>query len=221
MITNTMIKDALRYIGASKEKDELLIEKVKLTFQDLQKIALPKVVYKSFPIKVEAGCVYFEGTTLSIKSQDLCRIFAHTHTCYILAATLGGRVDQVINRTQRIDMLDAIVLDACASVLVDKVCDDLEAELFEKLVENEYFTMRFSPGYGDVPLECQDGIIQILEAEKRIGVTLTKAKLLFPTKSITALIGISNQKENRAKTCGTCNLVKTCVYRRRGEQCGK
>ena len=117
-------------------------------------------------------------------------------------------------------MLEAMILDSCASVLIDKVCDDAEQEIMQTLRENEYLTMRFSPGYGDVPLEISSEILDILSAQKRIGLTLTKTHMLLPTKSITALIGISNQKENRQKSCGHCNLVKTCYYRRRGERCG-
>lgn len=221
MITNTMVKDALRYIGATKQKDDLLVKKIETTFNKLKTIASPKLIYKKVSINVEEACVYFEGTMLRIESKDLSRIFANAHACYMLAATLGGQVDLAISRMQRIDMLDAVVLDACASVLIDKVCDDLEEELFKSLRENEFFTMRFSPGYGDVSIDYQEDLVNILETEKRIGMALTRSKLLVPTKSITALIGISNQRENRQKTCGTCNLVKTCAYRRRGERCGK
>ena len=117
-------------------------------------------------------------------------------------------------------MLDAVILDACASVLIDKVCDEAESGIIETLKENEFLTMRFSPGYGDVPLETSSDLIDILQATKRIGLSLTKSHMLVPTKSVTAIIGISSQKENRQKSCGACNLVKTCAYRKRGEQCG-
>ena len=51
-------------------------------------------------------------------------------------------------------------------------------------------TGRFSPGYGDMPLDLQGDIIAILEARKWLGLTLSEAKLMSPQKSVTALIGI-------------------------------
>ena len=49
---------------------------------------------------------------------------------------------------------------------------------------------RFSPGYGDLPLEFQRDFFRILRPQRRIGVTLTDACLMVPSKSVTALVGI-------------------------------
>lgn len=42
---------------------------------------------------------------------------------------------------------------------------------------------RFSPGYGDFPLECQGMLLEALEAGKRIGIKLTDS-LLMTLKSV-------------------------------------
>jgi cobalamin-dependent methionine synthase I len=51
-------------------------------------------------------------------------------------------------------------------------------------------TGRFSPGYGDMPLDLQGVILELLEAGKRLGIALGESKLMSPSKSVTALIGI-------------------------------
>ena len=221
MITQNMMDDALRYIGIPKGKaDEQIVDQIKLGFETLQKYIMPKIAYQRVEVKLGGDTVSLCGTSCEVSSKSLNQLFRHSKECVLIAATLGLEVDRQISRYQKLDMLDAMILDSCASVLIDKLCDDAEQEIIQTLKENEYLTMRFSPGYGDVPLELSGEILDILSAQRRIGLTLTKTHMLLPTKSITALIGISNQKENRQKSCGHCNLVKHCNYRRRGERCG-
>lgn len=220
-MTNGMLQDALRYMGVPAEKsDEQSVEKVKSTYNALENIAQPRSIYKRVPISIEGEEVVFENTSLRIQSSDLVKLLKHSKSCYIMGITLGKEVDRQIGIKQRLDMLEALMLDACASVLVEKVCDDIEQEMMESLGINEFLTMRFSPGYGDVPLSAQEGLLDLLEGSKKIGLNLTKTNMLLPTKSITAFIGVSHIKENRQKTCGACNLVKSCAYRKRGERCG-
>lgn len=232
MTTQTMIKEALKFIGMPQNRqgmeqqaelcfsEEQLIQEVKEGFKMLERIAPPRVVYQILDISRTEGMVRLEGTLCQIQSKDLSKLLTNCSQCIIMAATLGLEVDRQISLKQRVDMMEAVILDACASVLIDKVCDDTEAEIMKQLKEGEHFTMRFSPGYGDVPLEVSGELLEILGASKRIGLSLTRSEMLVPTKSITAIVGISHQKENRQKSCGNCNLVRTCAYRKRGEQCG-
>lgn len=221
MITESMRRDALRYIGLPpNQANGELKESVELGFKQLEQIAMPKITYQRVKLLQQENQIILQGTHCHVKSLDLIKLFSHSHECILMAATLGVEVDRQIANRQKINMLDAMILDSCASVLIERLCDEAEAEIMQSLKAGEYLTMRFSPGYGDVPLELSVDLLEILSAQKRIGLTLTKTHMLLPTKSITALIGISNQKENRYKTCGQCNLVKTCMYRGRGERCG-
>ena len=49
---------------------------------------------------------------------------------------------------------------------------------------------RFSPGYGDLPIEIQKDIFRALDCPRRIGLTLNENLLMSPTKSVSAIIGI-------------------------------
>lgn len=220
-IGEIMVKEALRYIGIPKEKaDEDILGKVKNAYAFLNTAVLSKAIYHCVPITKESEGILFEGTSLSIKSQNLKKLFENCDRVYLLAATLGQDLDRKLSITQKVDMLEALVLDACASVWVDRLCDDVEQKIITEIKENEFLTMRFSPGYGDVPLVCQPIILDVLNAHKRLGLTVTKTDMLVPTKSVTAFIGVSHQLEKREKSCGACNLVKSCIYKRRGEKCG-
>ncbi len=80
--------------------------------------------------------------------------------------------------------------------------------------------MRYSPGYGDVDINIQEDLLDMVFASKRVGVSTSRSGMLIPTKSITAFIGISSQKENRMRLCSSCSLSGSCEYRKRGDKCG-
>lgn len=215
------INEALRYIGVPEGKaEEELKEKVRQGFKQLERIGQPKVIYQKLPIKKKENLVIIGSPICQTKSKDINKLLEHCQECIVMAATLGFGVDKEISKLQKVDMVEAMVLDACASVLIDEVCDDTEQEIINNLSKNQFLTMRFSPGYGDTPLELNEAILKLLMAQKRIGLNLTKSHMLIPSKSVTAFIGISNQKEKREKSCNQCHLRNTCSYRKRGERCG-
>lgn len=77
-----------------------------------------------------------------------------------------------------------------------------------------YLRPRFSPGYGDFRLSCQQFFFDALEISKRIGVYLTESFLMVPFKSITAVIGISRDPSQcHINKCMACP-ANNCPFRR-------
>lgn len=70
-------------------------------------------------------------------------------------------------------------MDALASAGIEQVCNRAE-ECFREQLPEVYFTWRFSPGYGDLPLALQPEILQLLDAQKRLGLTVTPEHILIP-----------------------------------------
>lgn len=155
-----------------------------------------------------------------IISRDLSKLFAHCKSCVFSSATLGPEVDRLIARVQKEDMADAVLLDALASAETEYLCDMTEQSVAEKLGEGEYMTMRFSPGYGDVPLDVSGYILSILSVRGGTGISMTKSHMLVPVKSVTAMTGISDRPEPRGRSCDMCCAAESCRYRKRGEFCG-
>ena len=87
------------------------------------------------------------------------------------------------------------------------------AGLLPQLGAGEFLTPPFSPGYGDWSLAAQDRVLDLLQAPKRIGLTLTEGGMLVPEKSITALVGISDRPEEACgQKCMRCNKTD-CPFR--------
>ena len=94
--------------------------------------------------------------------------------------------------------------------LLDKVLPREE----ELKAQNKWLRPRFSPGYGDFDIHHQDDILRMLDTAKKIGLTMTDSYMLTPTKSVTAIIGISDTQEKcHIKGCEACEK-KDCIYRR-------
>ena len=221
MCNSKIIKEVLRYIQMPYEKaDDYIKEQIQVTYKELEQLAQAKWTYEKFPLKKEAKKIWLQGTALEMETEDLAKVLKNSEEVYVLAATLGMQVDQEMSRIQQIDLLKALLLNACANVLIESVCDQIEQDIMQTLPSSCYLTMRYSPGYGDVPLHIQPELLKILDTTRKIGLTTTQAGMLLPMKSVTAFIGLSSVKEDRQKSCRDCFIQGVCAYRRRGEKCG-
>ena len=51
-------------------------------------------------------------------------------------------------------------------------------------------SQRYSPGYRDCSLSIKPAFLAALDATRRVGISLTGANLMVPTKSVTAFVGV-------------------------------
>ncbi len=108
-----------------------------------------------------------------------------------LCGTLGSAFDRWQRARAAVSAAEAYEAQRFGLVEIEKVMDGLEAEARAE-VEKEGLRLapRKSPGYGEMPLEMSREIIARLDATRRIGVALTDALLLVPSKSVTAVCEI-------------------------------
>lgn len=184
--------------------------------------AAPRFVYKLFPLQWQPG-PQLAGTNLTLPGRAVTELLADCGQCLLLAATLGTALDDTIRRTQITDIGRALLLDACASTAIEDICDRIEQQLTNALQAQGYhLTRRFSPGYGDLPLDTQKPLCTALDAARRIGLTVSASNILLPRKSVTAIIGLSTQPQPQtADPCAICPLAAGCIFRQNGKLCGK
>lgn len=208
-------KEAVRYLGYGKTAvDEKTLLMIHESFEELGRISEPKCVYRifelSFPNKEE-----LQICNLHIKSENLYNNLKGCEKVIVFGATLGTAVDRLIRTYELTNIVRAVVMQACAAVMLEEYCDKVQDEIAVNLSAKQlYLRPRFSPGYGDFSILHQQEILNMLEAPKRIGLTMTDGYMLTPIKSVTAIIGVSNTKEPcHRKGCEECTK-KDCVYRR-------
>lgn len=210
------IKEAVRYLGYGRHAvDEKTEELVRDSFKELDRIAKRRIVYRIFELKAPGdGSVEIGG--LRIVSENLAGNMKGCGKAVMLGATLGIEVDLQMKRYSLTDMARAVVLQACAAALLEEFLDDWQ-EGYEKKAEEEgyYLRLRFSPGYGDFAVSHQEDFIRMLESAKKIGLTMTDGYMLTPSKSVTAVIGMSREKiPCHRKGCEECGKAD-CEYRRK------
>lgn len=208
-------KEVLRYLGYGNETADVQVTAViQECWEELERAAVPRFITRDYPLRlckeyeIDASCFQTHSRNLTGNLKDCSQII-------LFAATLGSQVDILIQRYNKLQVSKAVILQAAATAMLEDSCDMWNEELKQSYEEKGlYLRPRFSPGYGDFPLECQSALLGALEAGKRIGITLTDSLLMAPSKSITAVIGVSQIPQAcTVKGCEVCQKTD-CVYRR-------
>ena len=208
-------RELLRYLGCKNgtvpdENTKVLIDQCK---QELEQAASPRVTWREYPLSIQDHVI--DMTCFQTRSKSLERNLKDCEQILLFAATLGSQVDVLLHRYNMIQMSKAVVMQAASVAMLETFGDEENQKLNDAYQEKGwYLRPRFSPGYGDFPLECQRQIAPALELSKRIGVTLTDSLLMAPSKSVTAVIGLSRLPRNcTVQGCEVC-AKRDCAYRR-------
>ena len=111
----------------------------------------------------------------------------------LFACTAGAEMDRRIARAKLSSPAKALLMHAIGAQQVEGGCDRLCRQLAEQFPDKQ-LTDRFSPGYGDLPLEMQKDVMTALDCGRTVGITLTDSLLMTPSKSVTAIIGMKERK---------------------------
>lgn len=209
--------ELLRYLryrgGALPESQEAELSRCEAL---LLRTARPRAVWRLFPLLPDGS---LEGCAYRPRGQDIREHLRGCEAAVLLAATLGAEAEALLRSAQRSSMSEAVILDAAGSAAIENVCDNLCADLAAALAPR-HLTARFSPGYGDLPLEDQGAFFRALDVTRRIGVTLTASNLMLPQKSVTALVGVSAEPLPQRGGCAWCAARESCQMRKEGGNCG-
>lgn len=211
---NRKIREAVRYLGYGRHAiDEQTLALVESSIEELSSRVRERFIYRIFELSQEGEILKIGDW--EIKSKSLSKNMKGCSQVAVFAATLGSMADQLIRRASVAEMAKAVVLQACAAALLEEYCDSCQDQIAQEMAEEgKYLRPRFSPGYGDFDIHHQEMLLKILQADKTIGLTMTKSFMLTPTKSVTALIGISTEQTPcHRQGCEVCEKTD-CAYRR-------
>ncbi|MBR3741783.1 MAG: methionine synthase [Clostridia bacterium] len=213
------VKEALRYAGV-REPDEAALRAIHQAAEQTERHASPRYIYRVFAIVHSETGVSLPDAGLIMPGSLAKTILADCEKAVLLLCTLGTGFDRLLRTAQARDMTQALYIDACGSSYVEQVCDAAEKEIAARH-PGLYLTDRFSPGYDDLPLSLQSEFLRALNGEKRLGVCAGPSYLLNPMKSVTAVIGLSDQPQPaRIRGCAFCAFKQNCTFRERGMTCG-
>ena len=214
------ISEAYRYLGGRGTPDESIESELKRAAALIMENIRPRSVTKVCEIE-RSGALTLKGTQLRLEGKSISALLHDSELCVIFCATIGNNVDDLVRTWLFRDTAFAAMLDACASSAVESFCDSLQGELEdESASQGLYITDRFSPGYGDLPLDVQPEFCSVLDTARKIGVVVGESLLMTPKKSVTAVIGISKNPQKHFTTgCANCERINSCRFRENGVSC--
>lgn len=223
--------EVLRYLGyhTNTRPDEKTSALLKSCTGEILKAARPRSIWSAFEIdtRTEDEVRLLRAGKFILRGQDICRHLEGCSRCVMMAATIGSEVDRLIASAQVLDMLRAVILDCCATAAIEDYCDHIQADIAEWAAgcdEEFEITSRYSPGYGDLPIESQRDWTALLDTSRKIGLAATGRHILIPRKSVTAVIGLyrGHACDSRvAGGCIVCAMRESCPYRKGGKHCGQ
>ncbi|MDR0914234.1 MAG: hypothetical protein LBM65_03620 [Oscillospiraceae bacterium] len=208
---NKTLSDALRYMGVKTNPPPELLTQVAAALDEIKAAARPCNVQREFEAQPCSNGLHILGTSLVLPGEDIknfvfdknkCKALQNTDSntpksstkIKIFAATLGAGVDMLLTRTAALDAAQALVLDACATALIEEYCDTIAP-------------LRFSPGYGDLPIETQPEILNVLNAGRAIGLSCTQNFIMIPRKSVSAIaLADTSCGESLPNKCASCTF---------------
>lgn len=182
--------------------------------------------FAGVPALLDGGpCVALKGCELVLSGSDIVRHLAGASKVALMACTLGMESEREYRRLAAVSPADGMMFGSCCSALVEAAANAVEAQIAEAASREGMVTnWRYSPGYGDLPLDVQPAFLDALDATRRLGINVTPTNMLVPVKSVTAVIGLFDNEsaafESRAgETCASCPAAGDCDFRKRGTTC--
>ena len=203
-------REILRYAGVRSAAPDMLA-----LLEDCLAEVNGKLTYKAcwqiFPI--QKGPETWNLTFTETASASLQKHLRGCDRIAVFAATVGLELDRLIARYGRTSPAKALMLQAIGAERIEALCDLVCLDLAGIAGENGRQTAsRFSPGYGDLPLEMQKDIFRVLDCPRKIGLSLNESLLMSPSKSVTALVGMGEADCEQASGCKTCDK-QNCSFR--------
>ena len=202
-------EEILRYAGARKA-DPALSALLEEALKEAENCLRYKVCWQKLPVSYSDG--ELDLTFGKTGSKSLLRHMDGCSYIILFGATVGIGLDRLIARYGRISPARGLMMQALGAERIEALCDAFCDHLAEEYAPLK-LRQRFSPGYGDLPLQAQRAIFDALQCHKEIGLYLNESLLMSPTKSVTAIVGIGGGETCTPGGCAGCGKTD-CAMRK-------
>ncbi|MDD2618266.1 MAG: vitamin B12 dependent-methionine synthase activation domain-containing protein [Bacteroidales bacterium] len=128
-------------------------------------------------------------------------------TALLFAASLGLGIDQRIRTLSLNRLSEAVVVNAVANAYLEA-----RTELFVKKILPG--AVLFCPGYAGTEPGDNRYILDLLDAQKHLGIYLKESGLMLPEKSMAGIV-VANYRFS----CKSCIIRSKCPYLKQGKTC--
>lgn len=182
--------EILRYLGyrggGLNENDEKKLREAVDITNNTVKISFS---WKLFDIEQIKEGIALTDTSTVLRGESLKKHLKGYSRAVLFCITLGKEFDLSLEKAMIKDSALGVFVNSCGITAVEKAADWLQKEI-DSTVSPMTTGQRFSPGYGDLPLETQKELLSLLDSEKKAGIRLNSNLLMDPIKSVSAIAGV-------------------------------
>lgn len=176
--------------SAREEIPELEYKRLEKQLPEMLALCEPKIIMGELDVISSSGDEISLEEDLIFRSVSLLRVIGGSKRVTIYAATIGAAVEE---RSQKYSdsgrYRGSLLWDSFGSEAAEAVARKVSIMVHQRAKQSEMrITARYSPGYGDLPVEENPKILNLLGADK-IGISCSDANMLIPRKSTTGIIG--------------------------------
>lgn len=152
----------------------------------------PRYMCKCYELDTEGDRVVFKDCDLKLAGSKILSELYYCKKAVLFCATLSGEIDMEIGLAGMKDIERAVLLDVVCAAALESYCDWIETDIAAKFPDYQ-ITYRFSSEYGDLPIHSANDFVAVLDAERRIGVSVDDSGRYTPRFSITAILGLKEK----------------------------
>ena len=205
------VAETIRYAGLRQATD-FPKQYVTDACLEVQLVAEPKGVYEIYDYDAVTGTIQ-SNPSLTVEGTSIRKHLKDAEKVYVMAVTIGEGVElRSAELFKENNYTLGLLVDAAATTAVEQVADQVN-----DLIEKE----AAKAGYWN--LDVQKNLATII-GTNHIGLTVTDTFLLFPRKSVTAIIGCipkgklaceknADLRPGIKRGCSSCNQVN-CASRK-------
>ena len=202
-----------RYLGMGRQMPEAgLQELIARCIAEFEQAARYRACWMTLDISVGKEGVDFGA--FCAPGESIARNLRDCGQAILFAATVGAETELQRKRAAVSSPARALVLDAVGTAAVEACCDLLCRQWQQELEPSgQFLRPRFSPGYGDLPLELQRQLLQCLDSSRKAGISLSESLLMIPQKSVSGIVGIgASGCFSGMHDCENCDK-RDCAFR--------
>ena len=207
------LSDILKEIGYGKVvPEEKVVAVARSLLMEVASFVKPSCTFVLCDGKIVENSIVFDHYNLGI-GKTIAKLLNGSECFCVFAATAGTLFQHFQDEVKaKDDILQTFILDILGSCIAERAGDIME-KLLEKEIANDRHTHRFSPGYCGWPLTDQKQIFELLGGSPS-GIILSETCLMSPVKSISGVIGIGKEVNEKQYGCNFCEL-ETCYKRKK------
>ena len=192
-----------------------IARKFEAILTELPTLYRPELVWDRFDIKHISGETFELVNGKLIGGGPVIQVMKEATSVILGLCTIGMPMDHRIDRfSHEGDLMSAVILDGVASYLVDQIRETFFKNITSKLAEQGlYSSIPLCPGESTWEITDHATFFELLNPAQ-IGMTLKSSILMIPMKSLSFMIGVSEEKFSLTgvQRCDFCSMQYKCRH---------